>query len=346
MTPIIDNFTPRGGHHCITNSLVQMFEFYRFPLTEEMLFGLGRGLGFIYLNLKSSPFISGRIKPIEFEKNIGDALNISIRCRQSKNPELSQLKLIKKLQDGHPVMIYVDMAYLPYLNLGETNHFGGHSVVVCGYDMKNQVFQVSDRDHSDRKIHTPKGKIGRDYHPVPADALKTARNSRFKPFPAANKTLEFDFTDAADIDSDIIRKAIQDTADSMLHSPAPLMGISGIHKFAREIKKWRRFDAATLKLAGITNYFMIHADGGTGGGAFRRMYGDFLIESANTIRRTRLADVGNGFKQVAQYWDQVAFGLKSLYETGNTGLLEEASDTITQIADTETDLFLKLLAIF
>ena len=35
-----------------------------------MLFGIGSGLSFIYINLASSPMISGRIKPFEFESKL------------------------------------------------------------------------------------------------------------------------------------------------------------------------------------------------------------------------------------------------------------------------------------
>jgi hypothetical protein len=46
MKHIINNFKPTGGSHCITNSLQQIFCFNGYPITEEMLFGIGRGLGF------------------------------------------------------------------------------------------------------------------------------------------------------------------------------------------------------------------------------------------------------------------------------------------------------------
>ena len=34
---------PQGGKHCITNSLKQIFSYYGYLLSEEMMFGLASG---------------------------------------------------------------------------------------------------------------------------------------------------------------------------------------------------------------------------------------------------------------------------------------------------------------
>ncbi len=36
------------GCHCVTNSLAKIFHHAGHPLSEEMLLGLGAGMGFIY----------------------------------------------------------------------------------------------------------------------------------------------------------------------------------------------------------------------------------------------------------------------------------------------------------
>ncbi len=66
MQNIIQDFVPQGGKHCITNSLKQIFSFYGYPLSEEMMFGLASGLSFLYLNQSSSPMVNGRTKVFDF----------------------------------------------------------------------------------------------------------------------------------------------------------------------------------------------------------------------------------------------------------------------------------------
>lgn len=57
MQKIIEGFAPQGGKHCITTSLKQIYDFYGYPLSEEMLFGIGEGLDFTYINLAAAPMV-------------------------------------------------------------------------------------------------------------------------------------------------------------------------------------------------------------------------------------------------------------------------------------------------
>lgn len=79
-------------------------------------------------------------------------------------------------------MVYVDMPYLKYLGMNSASHFGGHAVVLFGYDDERQIFYVSDRDHSNFPIRTPKGTIANDYHLVSYQEMENARSSSFRPF--------------------------------------------------------------------------------------------------------------------------------------------------------------------
>ena len=60
MKSIISEFKLRGGKHCITNSLKQVFRYYGKSISEEMLYGIGSGLGFVYNDDKSIFYVSDR----------------------------------------------------------------------------------------------------------------------------------------------------------------------------------------------------------------------------------------------------------------------------------------------
>ncbi len=164
---VIENFIPRGGKHCITNSLKQIFEFYGYPLSEEMLFGIGEGLDFIYINLADAPMVSGRARVGALESALSSRLGISIRVRQSKDYSAAFSKAKEMIDSNNPVLVYVDMPYLDYLGMGASGHFGGHSVVLFGYDDTKECFYVSDRDNAYNPIRTPSGPISEDYCLVP-----------------------------------------------------------------------------------------------------------------------------------------------------------------------------------
>ncbi len=332
---IVKNFTPQGGCHCITNSLKQIFYFNDYPISESMLFGLGSGLGFVYINLANSPMIAGREKIGVFETNIENRTGIKIRIKTPKNETVAFNKLLKSIKNQNPVLVYVDMPYLDYLNMQNSGHFGGHSVVVFGFDNIEECFYVSDRDNSDWQIHTPSGKIGADFHKVSYDELMQARNSSHRPFPANNKWVDFDFSTSRPIDKNAIYEAINLNTNNLLDSPANLLGIKGIRKFAKETKKWLEFDIEKKKLTGITNYYMISSDGGTGGGIFRKMYGDFLHESADIVKNRELSTIGNEFLKIGEMWENIGVELMELYNSGKDTIIQNLPPFILEIADKE-----------
>lgn len=342
MKKVINEFKTSGGKHCITTALKQVFEYYKYPLTEEMIFGIGSGLSFVYINLDKSPMVSGRTKPFEFEKKLGERLNIEIKCKSSSKYKTAFDKTLKLLDDNKPVLVYADMPYLDYLNLGEDRHFGGHAVVIFGYDNETEKFYISDRDNSDNTIRTPNGYISKDYHLVDYKQVEMARSSNHRPFPANNKYLDIKFNDYKQVTSSIIFSAIKETCDNMLNAPAQLLGLNGINKFSKEILKWSKFNEEKLKIAGITNYFMINADGGTGGGIFRKMYGDFLIQASKIVSCEEMEQLGIEYITISNKWDKVGNLMWRLSETTDRQLLQEMSDIIKEIHTNETHVLTKL----
>lgn len=345
MKTVIEDFTPQGGKHCITNALKQIFTYYGHPVSEEMLFGLASGLSFLYLNQSASPMVSGRTKVFEFEKKLAGRLGITIKCKSSKQYSRVFQAAKHLIDEKHPVLIYADMPYLKYLDMDPDSHFGGHAVVLFGYDDAAQKFWLSDRDNHDYPIRVPKGQISEDFHLADYAEVEMARTSTHRPFPANNKYLVFDLTRYREPGKAVLCEAVMETCNTMLYPPAQLLGINGILKFSKEILKWKQFSPDKLRLAGITNYFQIRADGGTGGGIFRKMYGGFLCECAPVFQDERLPETGQRFIQTAALWDVVGEDLWQLSQNGNTELLEKMSASIAEIYKMEKDMYLSLLEI-
>ncbi|MEG0275395.1 MAG: BtrH N-terminal domain-containing protein [Coprobacillus sp.] len=342
MKKIVDGFCTSGGKHCITTALKQVFDYHGCTMSEEMIFGLGAGSSFCYINLHTSPMVSGRTKPFVFEDTLAKRLNIQIKCKKSKEYNVAFQKSIQLLNENKPVLIYVDMPYLGYLNLNKNSHFGGHAVVLIGYDDENEKFYISDRDNSDYPIRTPKGNISKDYHCIDYSELEQARSSSYRPFPAQNKYLDIKIEQPVLITETMIFSAVQEACQGMLNAPAQLLGLNGIRKFSKEVIKWNVFDDSRLKTAAITNYFQISADGGTGGGIFRKMYGDFLIEASLITNIQDLKDIGIQYHDVSLKWDGIASMFWELSETLNRELLKDISSIINDIYNEEKSLLLRL----
>lgn len=343
MKQIVENFKPSGGKHCISHAIKQVFDCYEYRMSEEMIFGLASGLSFMYINLSHAPMISGRTNIFAFEETLAKRLGIDIFCRKSKKYNNAFVKCKKMIDQGQPVLVYVDMPFLKYLGLNDNNHFGGHAVVIFGYDDEKQVFYVSDRDHHDAPIRSPQGRLQSDYHLVSYEEMKNARSSNYKPFPANNKYLAFDLKDNKPrISKTMLYNAIQETCEAMLYPETKMLGLSGIEKFSKEILKWKNFTPEKRKQAGVTNYFQISKDGGTGGGLFRNMYGLFLMEAANFIDNPEWQEIGKEYITLSKRWDDIAQQMWRLFEKGDVSLLQEMSDSIDENMRIEKGLLLRL----
>ncbi|MNW33693.1 hypothetical protein D3C74_106590 [compost metagenome] len=84
--------------------------------------------------------VSGRSKLFEFERKLANRLNITIKCKQPKNYNIAFDQTKKMLNRNCPILVYADMPFLKYLGLDENSHFGGHAVILFGYDDETGIF--------------------------------------------------------------------------------------------------------------------------------------------------------------------------------------------------------------
>lgn len=344
MKHIIERFQPLFGKHCITTSLRQIFRYHGHEFSEEMLFGLGSGLNFFYGENKAAPFpfVGMRAKVVEFEERLAAALNINIQIHTTSSPSKAYTALKKLIAQEMPVMIYVDMAFLKYLNLPDTAHFGGHSIVVFGIDEEARLAYVSDRDGKDFPVTLNPDDIPADFHLVPLKELETARNSTFKPFPPENKWVTFDLTQITPLDRNAILRAIRDNAKQMLHPPIKNLGVKGIRLFSEKLAGWKAFSDNKLKWSAFNVYIYSSKVGGTGGGGFRKMYGNFLRESGKVIHADELTHMGDEYVAIGETWDDVGAQFRNIYKNIDRNALNPIAETVRQLAERETDVMNRL----
>jgi hypothetical protein len=60
-TLVLKDFTSTGGKHCQTTAMKAVLDYSGIQLSEDMLLGLGGGIGFIYwyMKLMPAPFVGG-----------------------------------------------------------------------------------------------------------------------------------------------------------------------------------------------------------------------------------------------------------------------------------------------
>jgi len=317
-------------HHCVTGSIRHIYEHYDYPISEEMLLGLGAGVGFIYWHAKGTlPFIGGRAnleRPGEegLEKTVGRHTGVRVESNRTGSADKAEVSLLEMLSENQPVLLVLDMGFLPYFDFGgEEYHFGYHAVVACGYDPEKRQVLLADRDQ--------------ELHPVSLETLAQARGSKYKPFPPRHLWYKFDFSEAHPIEPPEFHRSIQQCVKAMLEPPIKNFGVKGIRKAAERIQRWPDIlREKELRDTCINTAIMIDARGGTGGGLFRYMYGRYLEEVAFITGEARLAESGERMKLIGDRWEEAAKIFELAYKADDpTILLGELSKLLQLIADQE-----------
>ncbi len=329
------------GYHCQTNSLAKIFHFYRCPLSEDMLLGLGAGMGFIYWQMKGNKklhipdyvFIGGRGNTKHFFDDVGKRTGVVIKQYSTSSQKKAQDALLETLQKKQPVMVYADMGFLPWFELPKDYHFGGHTFVVCGYDGKETVL-ASDMDH-----HASGRKKG-FYSEISLEQLRKARGSIHKPFPSKNTYLEFDFRCFHHPTKEDIYSSIAQTIETMLHPPIKNIGVEGIKKASTMLKKWPTlFSDNDLRMNLFSLYIFIEI-GGTGGGCFRYMYSRFLNESASLTKNPALTASAEMINESGRLFTNIGALFKDAETIKNIDeRINDACELFREIGNLETEAF-------
>lgn len=325
----LEGFRNFMTHHCVTGSMRHIYAHNKHELSEDMLLGIGAGVSFSYWHFKGqTPFMGGRGnvgRPSEegLEKTAGRRTGVVVESYITSSARKAERTLLEMLDAGQPVMICCDMGFLPYFDFGDTDyHFGGHVVVVCGYDAETRQMLVADRD---------------GVYPVAMEKLAEARDSKYQPFPPKNRWYTFDFSNKRQPTANEVREAIAEQAKAMLEPPISNVGVKGIRKAAQCALKWpEQMDEDDLRFTLFNSFIFIDATGGTGGGLFRYMFGRFLREAAEITGDSRLDESADEFRHIGDKWQEVAAIFKGGWEAAKSAtVLPKTTTPLMDIADLE-----------
>lgn len=292
---MVEGFEPFVGKHCETSALKRVLDYHGLSLSEEMLLGLGGGIGFIYWYIKMmpSPFIGTRYgKGADFPTNICRRIGAEVTIIETSSSKRGYEELKALLRAGKPTVIYGDMVYLPYLAIPEVAHFGGHAVVVFGLDEERDKVYIYDR--------------GRNPVTVSIADLAKARGSKFPPFPPKHRLLKIRYPAKIGSLEESIKESIQECCHNMLKPPIKNIGLAGIEKWSKIVAKWTEQFKGINLLGALMNGFMYIEISGTGGSGFRSMYAQFLKEASSIIDKPALKEVAEMIRESAAVWSQIA----------------------------------------
>ncbi|MBN1214950.1 MAG: DUF4872 domain-containing protein [Candidatus Lokiarchaeota archaeon] len=372
---IINNFIHKEGVHCESSALRDMFEYYGFSMSESMIFGLDATLGFIYFDksltlpntenemINTPIFIGGKQGTINPNSLACRLLGFTMNKQSFTSSDKAWEESKKLLDQNIPMILQVDLGYLPYINEEENEeiHFGGHAITLVGYDEEKGVAFIGDTDFS-------------GLNEVLIDDLKRARGSTEGPSYLHPKNSQYLMIQRPDGKHPPlaagIKVAIEQVVNNMLRPSMNYLGIQGLKRFSKSILNWKEdlkgivkspYSGKNMALSEVT-FQLIYGyieTWGTGGGAFRNLYRDFLKEVLvlNEIKHGPHAWIDRDIQtledsivlitEIANNWTTFAKTLKYAVDEYNEECINHVSiDDLHNLAHNiyinEEDLFKKL----
>ena len=312
---IVQNYQQFGGAHSETAALKNVLAQAGVraphtgrPYTEALLLGLGGGVGagYVVFEMCDGTWLSLGARHLwqntgpDFLQKIGKRLGATVTVRESGGPKTAEANLKEALEKGRPAITWGSLAGMSYYGLSaDLLKMSGHVFVVYGWNERGNRICIDDR--SIAAWHVTPQELTR------SRAAITSLKNRIMTVTAPKKT--------ADLKSAIIA-GIGDCCHEMLDSPIRNFGLSSLAKWAELLtdtkgaKGWPKLFRPGLPLyrALLATFHSIET-AGTGGGAFRPLYADFLDEAATVMGKAAqpgFAAAAAQYRRAAKHWSSLA----------------------------------------
>ncbi|MBA2663103.1 MAG: DUF4872 domain-containing protein [Bradymonadaceae bacterium] len=285
---LIQGFEHLPGIHCGSVAMASLLRHAGIKLSEPMVFGLGSGLGFYYLQSEMiSPSRQFTGRHWDMEENTAQILGLKLVAHYSTDPQVGWAGVKEAIDAGYPALVQCDLRYLPYWQ--SASSFNGHRIVVVGYNEAEAIAWVADTHFEGLQ------RVG-------LEELAAARASRAAPsFENQHVFWVLEPGKPRPV-AEVIVEAIAKNAALMEEEVGGIGGLRALRDFADSVASWRTLDDAAwcYRFA-----YQVSERRGTGGGNFRAMYRDFLLE-AGSICPTLDRNLAVSMTRTAEAWSTMA----------------------------------------
>ena len=264
------------------------------PMSEAMAFGLASAILFAYLpfmRINGLPLIAYRIAPRGIIRRLNRELRFDMRFEKFRDPAEGMRRLDELLDQGKLVGLQTSVFWLPYFPADLRWHFNAHNLLVYGRE--------AGRDGDEYLISDPVAET------VVRCARADLEKARFaKGMLAPHGLLYFATGNPAEPDwAKLGRRSLARTANTMLRTPLPFVGVRGIRLLAWQVGRLED-DAHARMYAG--NIVRMQEEIGTGGAGFRFLYSAFLQELGAKTGYAALDPLAAQLVEVGDRWREFA----------------------------------------
>jgi len=292
---VIKGFEHQVSSHCETGTTRNLLAWKGLEVSEPMVFGMGSGPAFYYLFFAKGPttfpLIGIRNRPSAILKNVAKLGGIRVSMVQHRTTDAAMGAADALIDEGIPVAVSVDMFRMKYLPSFMRVHAPFHFIALVG--RSGNTYAISDPYHHEIAELSKRDLMAawETHAPMAMDNLLCEVRDAPK---------EVDWRPAAVL-------AIKKTCRTMLLPPVIgkaffFVGVEGMRTYARKMRKWSTDYRGVRLREGILFNAVWFEDQGTGGAAFRLMYGAFLQEVSALFGSDEAAELAERLIEHGRQW--------------------------------------------
>lgn len=297
----VEKFVHTAGKHCESTTLRDQVNFLGFDYSEAFMFGLDATLGFSFWGIDTSvssekqlasAMIMGGKQNWFQEKSLAcRLLGINVDKRTFQRPAEAWKDAESCLLKQTPLMLQVDMGYLPFFqDLGDF-HFGGHFISLIGLCNELHTVRVCDNNYDSPK-EIPKENLEKARASTEGNKYMHPNNVRY--------VLQRRPDGKRPPLGPAIKLAIQEVVKNMKAPSMNQFGLPALKLFAQSVPKWKIISEKNPNLGKtlLQNLYSYIEEYGTGGAIFRDLYLSFLRE----IPENPEIKAGKGAWTTQEFW--------------------------------------------
>lgn len=276
------------------------------PFSEAMMLGIGGGIGAGYMMIDYK-VISAMVMigtrhlwhsdNVEFMRRICARTGLTPTIKETTGKKAAQSNLRAAIEDGRPALAWIDLASIPYASLPEEYRRSFyHLVVVVGLDDDNEMAYVDDRAPAPMAVSQANL----------AEARAAIKNYKNRILTAERGDEPLDLKSA-------VEDGIRDCYKGLLNPRIKTFGLESLTQWARLVanpkdkRGWpKTFEDPAELYSTLTWVHHWIETGGTGGGALRGMYADFLDQAAIVLDKQGLGEVSARYRESSRLWSALA----------------------------------------
>lgn len=295
----LKEFEVQAGKHCESAAMMNALNYQGLSLSESMINGLGSSISFIVVDGKL-PFLGCRVDNLR--ENFEKAAQIQVVEVKPVDSQVAYDLVKAKLQEKIPIVLQVNMRYLPYRYGGKFGHkytsFAGHFVTLIKLDEQEGYAWVSDTQYEQPQ----KIKISH---------LMKARKTKGNYFAPEYTFYYFEINEKTTID---YKAGLKASLKSVITEYERESGaLARLKDFSEEILKMEEKVSNQYILKPIFEFFYGSIEtNGTGGSGFRNFYRDYLMESGKLLNSPEITDTAKFVDDAGQSWSIVANEFKKI----------------------------------